>query len=105
MGTTWVLVSTATQLFTIATLIANVFLQTMIARIDDAPGNNINTKTYVQMNWFCIGAASVASMVNIMAIHSEQGVMMSVAALISIITVIMTGLSLKHITSAVASGK
>lgn len=100
MGTTWVLVSTATQLFTIATLIANVFLQTMIARIDDAPGNNINTKTYVQMNWFCIGAASVASMVNIMAIHSEQGVMMGVAALISVITVVMTGLSLYHLGKA-----
>lgn len=100
MGTTWVLISTATQLFTIATLIANVFLQTMIARIDDAPGNNINTKTYVQMNWFCIGAASVASMVNIMAIHSEQGVMMGVAALISVITVVMTGLSLYHLGKA-----
>lgn len=83
-----------TQLLTLATLIMTMFINSTLVRNNaenaEAPEEQ-KSKIITQINWMCIGAGVVASLINIHGVITENSGIIIIAIIVTVITTILTG--------------
>lgn len=83
-----------TQLLTLATLIMTMFINSTLVRNNTDKTNNPekqNSKIITQINWMCIGAGIVASLINIHGVITGNSGIITIAIIVTVITTILTG--------------
>lgn len=82
------------QFFAFGTLIITLFINNALVTSPDHPQHKLIT----QVNWFCIGAALVAAMININAIYNDITSILVIGFVITLVTLICSSACLITIT-------
>lgn len=91
---TLTVIAYTTQLLTLATLIMTMFINSTLVRSNAGNEEALETqktKIITQINWMCIGAGVVASLINIHGVINTNNGIITIAIIVTVITTILTG--------------